>query len=109
MTSLELARLQFGVVTIFHFFFVPVTIGMAVFVATCQTLQHRTGRRWVQVASNQFRLNRKSRRTVFFHYVGTSVRNGSATGKFHGGVTSVMGRGTALTPCTCSKARALAA
>jgi cytochrome d ubiquinol oxidase subunit I len=44
MTSLELARLQFGVVTIFHFFFVPVTIGMALFVAVCQTLQYRTGR-----------------------------------------------------------------
>jgi cytochrome d ubiquinol oxidase subunit I len=44
MSSLELARLQFGVVTIFHFFFVPVTIGMALFVAVCQTLHHRTGR-----------------------------------------------------------------
>ena len=43
MTSLELARLQFGVTTIFHFFFVPVTIGMAVFVAVCQTLHYRTG------------------------------------------------------------------
>src|SRR4051794_8665891 len=44
MTSLELARLQFGVTTIFHFFFVPVTIGMAFFVACCQTLYYRTGR-----------------------------------------------------------------
>jgi cytochrome d ubiquinol oxidase subunit I len=44
MTSLELARLQFGVTTIFHFFFVPVTIGMAFFVAVCQTLHYRTGR-----------------------------------------------------------------
>ena len=44
MTTLELARLQFGVTTIFHFFFVPVTIGMALFVAVCQTLHYRTGR-----------------------------------------------------------------
>jgi len=44
MTSLELARLQFGVTTVFHFFFVPVTIGMALFVAVCQTLHYRTGR-----------------------------------------------------------------
>jgi cytochrome d ubiquinol oxidase subunit I len=44
MTTLELARLQFGVTTIFHFFFVPVTIGMAFFVACCQTLHYRTGR-----------------------------------------------------------------
>ncbi|HWK30354.1 MAG TPA: cytochrome ubiquinol oxidase subunit I [Solirubrobacter sp.] len=43
MTSLELARLQFGITTVFHFIFVPVTIGMAVFVAVCQTLHHRTG------------------------------------------------------------------
>ncbi|WP_028065320.1 cytochrome ubiquinol oxidase subunit I [Solirubrobacter soli] len=43
MTSLELARLQFGITTVFHFLFVPVTIGMAVFVAVCQTLFHRTG------------------------------------------------------------------
>jgi cytochrome bd ubiquinol oxidase subunit I len=44
MTTLELARLQFGITTIFHFFFVPVTIGMALFVAVCQTLHYRTGR-----------------------------------------------------------------
>jgi cytochrome d ubiquinol oxidase subunit I len=44
VSALELARLQFGVTTIFHFFFVPVTIGMAFFVACCQTLHYRTGR-----------------------------------------------------------------
>jgi cytochrome bd ubiquinol oxidase subunit I len=43
MTSLELARLQFGVTTLYHFIFVPVTIGMALFVAICQTAWHRTG------------------------------------------------------------------
>jgi hypothetical protein len=44
MTSLELARWQFGIVTIFHFIFVPLTIGLALFVAVCQTLHYRTGR-----------------------------------------------------------------
>jgi cytochrome bd ubiquinol oxidase subunit I len=44
MTSLELARLQFGVTTVYHFLFVPVTIGLASFVAICQTLHYRTGR-----------------------------------------------------------------
>ena len=44
MTSLELARLQFGVTTVYHFLFVPVTIGLATFVAICQTLHYRTGR-----------------------------------------------------------------
>jgi hypothetical protein len=77
-----------GGVRLFHYFASCVTTGRGcpVFTGRVQpnharspiafVLQHRTGSRWVQVASNQFRLNRKSRRTVFFHYVGTSVRNG---------------------------------
>ena len=44
MNALEFARLQFGVTTVFHFLFVPVTIGLALFVAVCQTMHHRTGR-----------------------------------------------------------------
>jgi cytochrome bd ubiquinol oxidase subunit I len=36
-----LARWQFALVTIFHFFFVPVTIGLGVVVATLQTLGYR--------------------------------------------------------------------
>jgi cytochrome bd ubiquinol oxidase subunit I len=43
MTSLEWARWQFAIVTVFHFIFVPLTIGLALFVAVCQTLQYRTG------------------------------------------------------------------
>ena len=42
MTSLELARLQFGIVTVFHFFFVPVTISMTLLVAVFQTLHYKT-------------------------------------------------------------------
>ncbi len=41
MTTLELARLQFGVVTVFHFLFVPTTIGLAMFTAYCQTQAYR--------------------------------------------------------------------
>jgi cytochrome d ubiquinol oxidase subunit I len=41
--TLELARLQFGVTTVFHFIFVPMSIGLAVWVAHCQTRWHRTG------------------------------------------------------------------
>jgi cytochrome d ubiquinol oxidase subunit I len=44
VTSLEWARWQFGIVTVFHFIFVPLTIGLALFVAVCQTLHYRTGR-----------------------------------------------------------------
>jgi cytochrome d ubiquinol oxidase subunit I len=43
VNTLELARLQFGVTTVFHFIFVPISIGFAVWVAYCQTRWRRTG------------------------------------------------------------------
>ena len=43
MTTLELARLQFGITTLFHFIFVPLSIGLAFWVAYCQTRWHRSG------------------------------------------------------------------
>jgi cytochrome bd ubiquinol oxidase subunit I len=43
MTALELARWQFGITTLYHFIFVPVTIGLALCVALFQTRWHRTG------------------------------------------------------------------
>src|SRR5699024_4695339 len=43
MTVETLARLQFGFTTVYHFFFVPITIGMSVLVAIMQTLWFRTG------------------------------------------------------------------
>ncbi len=43
MSALELARWQFGVTTIYHFLFVPITIGITWFVALCQTLWYRGG------------------------------------------------------------------
>ena len=39
--TLELARWQFALVTIFHFFFVPVTIGLGLLVAIMQTKAYR--------------------------------------------------------------------
>ncbi|MGP8163721.1 MAG: cytochrome ubiquinol oxidase subunit I [Acidimicrobiales bacterium] len=39
--TLDLARWQFAVVTIFHFFFVPMTIGLSFLVALMQTLAYR--------------------------------------------------------------------
>ncbi len=41
-TALDLARWQFAVTTVYHFLFVPVTIGLAWFVAGMQTLWHLT-------------------------------------------------------------------
>jgi cytochrome d ubiquinol oxidase subunit I len=43
MSVLDLARSQFAITTLFHFIFVPMTIGMAFIVAVCQTLHYRTG------------------------------------------------------------------
>ncbi|HUJ55778.1 MAG TPA: cytochrome ubiquinol oxidase subunit I [Gaiellaceae bacterium] len=42
--ALDLARWQFAVTTLYHFLFVPVTIGMAWFVAGMQTLWHISGK-----------------------------------------------------------------
>ncbi|MCO5316700.1 MAG: cytochrome ubiquinol oxidase subunit I [Solirubrobacterales bacterium] len=42
MTSLELARWQFGITTLYHFIFVPLTIGLAFFTAWFQTRWYRT-------------------------------------------------------------------
>jgi cytochrome d ubiquinol oxidase subunit I len=42
--ALDLARWQFGITTIYHFLFVPLTIGLSVVVAGLQTAWHRTGR-----------------------------------------------------------------
>jgi len=41
--NVGLARIQFGSTTIYHFLFVPVTIGLAFLVAIMQTLWHRSG------------------------------------------------------------------
>ncbi len=49
MTSLDLARWQFGITTVYHFLFVPVTIGMGFFVAYFQTRWYRSGDdRWLR-------------------------------------------------------------
>ena len=37
MSSLDLARWQFGIVTVYHFVFVPLTLGLSVLVAVMQT------------------------------------------------------------------------
>src|SRR5438128_10497228 len=42
--NVDLARWQFAFVTINHFFFVPVTIGLAFLTALLQTAWHRSGR-----------------------------------------------------------------
>ena len=43
MDKLDVARWQFGITTVYHFFFVPITIGLSFIVAGFQTAWHRTG------------------------------------------------------------------
>ena len=50
MSALELARWQFAVTTLYHFLFVPVTIGLAWFLVGFQTAWVRTGdERWLRL------------------------------------------------------------
>jgi cytochrome d ubiquinol oxidase subunit I len=42
-TTTDLARLQFATTSIYHFFFVPLTLGLGPIVAVMQTLWYRTG------------------------------------------------------------------
>jgi len=43
MDALFLGRMQFAATTIYHFFFVPLTLGLSIFVAVCQTAYFRSG------------------------------------------------------------------
>src|SRR4051794_5194614 len=50
MDALDLARWQFGVTTVYHFIFVPLTIGLAPMVAIMQTQWVRThDERWLRM------------------------------------------------------------
>ena len=44
MDALMLSRLQFGVTTVYHFFFVPLTLGLSLLVALMETLYVSSGR-----------------------------------------------------------------
>ncbi|TYK50449.1 cytochrome ubiquinol oxidase subunit I [Actinomadura decatromicini] len=44
MDSLDIARWQFGITTVYHFLFVPLTIGLSALVAILETAWVRTGR-----------------------------------------------------------------
>jgi cytochrome d ubiquinol oxidase subunit I len=50
MDALDVARWQFGVTTVYHFLFVPITIGLSFLVAVLQTIWRRTGdERWLRL------------------------------------------------------------
>jgi len=44
MSALDLSRWQFGITTVYHFLFVPLTLGTVWFVAMFQTMWHFTGK-----------------------------------------------------------------
>ena len=43
MSTLDISRWQFGIVTVYHFFFVPITLALSFVVAGMQTAYFRTG------------------------------------------------------------------
>ena len=43
MDQLDLARVQFATTSVYHFFFVPITMGLAVLVAVLHTRWYRKG------------------------------------------------------------------
>jgi cytochrome d ubiquinol oxidase subunit I len=50
VNALDIARWQFGITTVYHFLFVPLTIGLSFLVAGMQTAWVRTGhQRWYQL------------------------------------------------------------
>ena len=50
MDALDLARWQFAITTVYHFFFVPITIGLTALIAIMQTIWHRGGdERWLRL------------------------------------------------------------
>jgi cytochrome d ubiquinol oxidase subunit I len=42
MDALDLSRMQFAITTVYHFFFVPLTLGLSLLVAIMQTMWYRT-------------------------------------------------------------------
>lgn len=51
ITTVDLARLQFATTTLYHFLFVPLTLGLAPLVALMQTLWYRgRGEHWLRLA-----------------------------------------------------------
>jgi cytochrome bd ubiquinol oxidase subunit I len=50
LTTVDLARLQFATTSLYHFIFVPLTLGLAPLVAVMQTFWHRTGNeQWLRL------------------------------------------------------------
>jgi cytochrome d ubiquinol oxidase subunit I len=50
LTEVDLARIQFAMTSIYHFLFVPLTLGLAPLVAVMQTLWHRKrDERWLRL------------------------------------------------------------
>ncbi len=76
--TLDLARWQFGITTVYHFLFVPITIGLSLLVAGLQTAWVRTGKErylrltkfWGKLLPDQLRDGRRHR-----HRAGVPVRH----------------------------------
>ncbi len=54
MEVLEIARWQFGITTVYHFFFSPLTMGLAVLTAILHTFYYRTGSEHYKLLTKYF-------------------------------------------------------
>jgi cytochrome d ubiquinol oxidase subunit I len=57
MNPLALARWQFAITTVYHFFFVPLTLGLSVIVALMETIYVRTGKEVYKRMTKLFLIN----------------------------------------------------
>jgi cytochrome d ubiquinol oxidase subunit I len=56
ITTVDLARIQFATTSLYHFLFVPLTLGLGPLVAIMQTLWHRTGdQAWLRLTRSSGR------------------------------------------------------
>ncbi len=85
MDVIMLSRLQFAVATLFHFIFVPLTLGLSILVAIMETIYVRTGNEEYRTMakflgedlSHQFCRGRRDR-----HHPGVSIWH-QLVGLFH--------------------------
>jgi cytochrome bd ubiquinol oxidase subunit I len=71
MDPVDIARWQFGITTVYHFWMVPLTLGLGPLVAIMQTLWLRSGKeRYLRMTKFWGKLCR------YRHRAGVSVRHG---------------------------------
>ena len=90
MDVVLLARLQFAIVTIYHFFFVPLTLGLSVLIAIMETIYVRSGdetyKKMTKFWGKLFLASRFAANRRVWHLSGSALKNGqSRSGRYSPG------------------------